>query len=183
VKDFFRGKPIEFLSTVGWLPVRAWPFNYPLNMYHAPIDLANEFRTEVLRYVKEAAPQPRRMRGNPPHDTEHNKVLWCKDFGCQPVEPKSCVPNVCWMGEGPEQPVEPAQQGWEDRLLMRENGILVVLSLSGSRLMHTLAPSLRGFMGFVYDDGLCLHPCRWRDEVGEGAIEFPVAVRFEKGKE
>jgi hypothetical protein len=49
--------------------------------------------------------------------------------------------------------------------------------------LHTLAPSLRGFMGFVYDAGDDAHcgrmshlPCLW----GNGSVVFPVAVRFEK---
>lgn len=77
--------------------------------------------------------------------------------------------------------VEPQAQGWEDIRLLRNGGYLVIDGRGGN--IHTYAPSLRGFMGFVYEgseETLCLHPCRWRDEVGAGAIEFPVAVRFEK---
>jgi len=80
--------------------------------------------------------------------------------------------------------VEPQAQGWED--------IPIVQNLKGDRwirfagvpwMLHVMAPSLRGFMGYVYSrhdmlDGLSLHPCRWNDD----KIEFPAAVRFEKGK-
>jgi hypothetical protein len=87
--------------------------------------------------------------------------------------------------------VEPQAQGYEDVELMRDGrDVLCVTRFVGidypQHHAHALASSFRGFMGFVYADddeeSLCLHPCRWRDEVGSGAIEFPVSVRFAKDK-
>jgi hypothetical protein len=82
--------------------------------------------------------------------------------------------------------VEPQAPGFVDFELFDDEPLLAFKDRSGETWYTYQAVAMRGFMGFVYADddeeSLCLHPCRWRDEVGSGAIEFPVAVRFAKDK-
>jgi hypothetical protein len=48
-------------------------------------------------------------------------------------------------------------------------------------IRHTDAPSMRGFMGFVYADGLVTgHTVRQHFGKSEFTVEFPIAVRFAK---
>lgn len=82
-----------------------------------------------------------------------------------------------------ERRIKPEKHAWEDKAIFPgANGVLSVHSASFP-YPHTLAPSLRGFMGFryVYENGETdtrAEPCVYDGESGE--MLFPVAVRFKK---
>jgi hypothetical protein len=78
---------------------------------------------------------------------------------------------------------EKQEQGFVDYPLEYEYELHCFRDAGGGVWHAYQAPSLRGFMGFVYagsEENRSLHPCRWIGEIGKGAIEFPVAVRFKK---
>jgi hypothetical protein len=72
---------------------------------------------------------------------------------------------------------KPQAQGWEDYALSYSGEHMVFVNRCGSRWYLYNAAGMRGFMGFVYENGsLRTVPCVMAD----GELEFPVAVRFSK---
>jgi hypothetical protein len=133
------------------------------------------------------------------HNGEHDYCgASCHEHQCKPVEAEQPVTpcakyNVnCTIADncnGSDETcgqyrrrVEPQAQGSVDYQLDYDDySLLGFYDPTGEWWAHYQAPSLRGFMGFVYADGI-VSPQPVRQDWGAIPVElrFPVAVRFSK---